>query len=73
MQRKPCWICTQPIDYDAPPNHPDSFEPDHYYPVSTHPHLANDPANLRASHSKCNRSRGNKPPEQGIWLQAEEW
>ncbi|MHA4848780.1 HNH endonuclease [Rhodococcus sp. MSC1_016] len=73
MQRNPCWICKQPIDYDAPANHPEAFEPDHYYPVSTHPHLANDPGNLRASHSECNRKRGNQPAQEDAWVQAEEW
>lgn len=24
-----CWLCRQPINYDAPGYHPDSFEPDH--------------------------------------------
>lgn len=75
MQRLPCWICRQPIDYEAPANHPESFEPDHYYPLSTHPQLANDPGNLRPSHSKCNRSRGNQAPtsDQSEWVQTEQW
>ena len=72
-QRNPCHICKQPIDYDAPPHHPDSFEADHYYPESTHPNLATDPANVRASHSKCNRNRGNQPMQPTRWVQAEEW
>ncbi|MFC9769423.1 HNH endonuclease [Rhodococcus jostii] len=73
MQRRPCWLCGQVIDYDAPANDPEAFEPDHYFPVSTHPQLANDPGNLRASHSKCNRHRGNQPAQQGVWHQAERW
>ena len=38
----PCWICLQPIDYDAASDdwgNDDRFQPDHYYPVSTHPPL----------------------------------
>lgn len=58
-----CWLCGQAIDYTAPASHPDSFELDHYYPVSTHPELVEDPANFRASHSACNRSRGDTQPD----------
>ena len=53
----PCWICGQPIDYTAAPGTPDAWEPDHYYPVKDYPELAEDPANIRPSHSSCNRSR----------------
>ncbi len=35
-----------------------TYELDHYYPRSTHPELTDDPANFRAAHSNCNRSRG---------------
>lgn len=54
----PCWICGQAIDYQAPAGTPDSWEPDHYIPTSTHPEYGYDPANIRPSHSSCNRSRG---------------
>ncbi|MCF8605141.1 HNH endonuclease [Gordonia sp. HY442] len=67
----PCWRCGQPIDYDAKPQTPNAFEPDHYYPVSTHPHLANDPANLRPSHCRCNRSRGNEAAVVGTWARSD--
>lgn len=60
---EPCWICGQPIDYTAPATHPDAFELDHFYPVSTHPELAEDPANFRASNGSCNRSRGDTQPD----------
>ena len=59
---EPCWLCGQPIDYTAPPEHPDAFELDHYHPVSTHPQLMEDPANFRPAHSSCNRSRGDTDP-----------
>ncbi|QCG77810.1 HNH endonuclease [Gordonia phage Reyja] len=60
---QPCYLCHQPIDYDAPANTPDAFEADHKLPLSTHPHLANDPTNLGPTHHRCNRGRGNKPLE----------
>lgn len=60
----PCWICGHGIDYLAN-NDPQSegfslaaWEPDHFYSPLTHPHLAYDPANLRPSHVRCNRKRG---------------
>lgn len=57
-----CWLCGQPIDYTAPKDHPDAFELDHYFPVSTHPQLAEDPAGFRPSHRSCNGARGNTDP-----------
>lgn len=57
-RRAPCWICGQPIDYQAPAGTPDAWEPDHYLPTSSHPEYGYDPANIRPSHSSCNRSRG---------------
>lgn len=60
---EPCWICGQPIAYEQPDSSTDdSFELDHYYPVSTHPQLELDPANFRASNMSCNRSRGKGAP-----------
>ena len=54
----PCWICGQPIDYKARPSSTaESYEPDHRFPVSTHPELAEVPENVLPSHKKCNRSR----------------
>lgn len=58
----PCWICGQPIDYEAAATdygNDSRFELDHYYSVSTHPDLQHDTANFRASHAGCNRARGN--------------
>lgn len=56
-----CWLCGKPIDYKAKAETPHAFELDHAMPVSTHPELAYEPSNFRASHSACNRSRGNTP------------
>ena len=60
-RRACCHICRQPIDYDAPPQHPLAFEADHYHPVANRPDLAYTYGNLRASHSKCNRARQANP------------
>lgn len=70
---QPCWLCRMDIDYDAKPQTPNAFEPDHLYPVSTHPHLADDPGNLMPSHCGCNRSRGNRDPVLPIRNATREW
>lgn len=70
---EPCWLCGQPIDYEAPPNTPDSFDLDHFYPQSTHPELAEDPANFRASHCSCNRSRKAGQPMPDLGTLSEAW
>lgn len=58
-----CWICGKRIDYNAKPGTTDvSHELDHYYPWSLYPELADDPANFRHAHRKCNRERGNGQP-----------
>lgn len=58
---EPCWLCGQPIDYtNTDPHDDNTWEPDHFYPRSTHPQFAEDTANLRHSHRGCNRTRGNK-------------
>lgn len=73
-----CWLCGQPIDYAAPVGHVDSFELDHFYTVSAHPELQEDPANFRPAHMLCNRQRGDGPPMPSLgslsrnWLQLEE-
>lgn len=64
----PCWLCDQPIDYTAPPNHPDSVEADHVLPRKTHPELSLDPGNIKPAHSSCNRAKGERdaPPKIGV-------
>lgn len=71
--RASCWLCGQVIDYKLSSDHPESFAPDHFYPVSTHPQYAEDKANLRASHSHCNKSRGNRAPQLGLGRQTRQW
>jgi 5-methylcytosine-specific restriction endonuclease McrA len=67
----PCWLCGQPIDYNAQAQTAPAFEADHRHPVNTHPHLAFMRSNLRPSHSSCNRSRGSKPIPTGDWVSAD--
>ncbi|UOE45487.1 hypothetical protein [Agromyces larvae] len=70
----PCWMDGMPIDYTVPDGTTDdSFENDHYYPVSTHPELREDPANFRPSHSLCNRQRGNGSPLPPLGLLSRAW
>lgn len=59
-ERSPCWLCGQEIDYSITDwTVDDVWEPDHFFPRSTHPDKAEDPTNLRPSHRGCNRLRGN--------------
>lgn len=69
-----CWLCNMRIDYDAQPGTTDdSHELDHYYPVSTHPQLQEDPANFRHAHRKCNQIRGNKTASGGLGDTVTDW
>lgn len=62
----PCCRCGQPINYTLPYLNPLTGRPDpnsksvdHYpHPLSTHPHLAEDPTNLAAAHLGCNWHAG---------------
>lgn len=56
----PCWICGQPIDYTIKDGQPDAWSPDHVYPLNKYPEHAEDPANIRAAHLACNKSRNDK-------------
>lgn len=68
----PCWLCGQPIDYDAAEG-ADAFSVDHVLPRSTHPHLAEDPVNLRSAHSRCNKERGARAPHPALGITSEAW
>lgn len=81
-RRRPCCRCGQPIDYGLPyrdPDtgtvNPDSKSVDHYpHPLSTHPHLAEDPANLAAAHLRCNTSAGTSTDDTtDLGTPSEEW
>lgn len=56
-QRRPCCICLQPIDYTLRYPDPQSFSVEHLKPQATHPHLAEQLANLDAAHLRCNTAR----------------
>jgi hypothetical protein len=69
-----CWLCGQSIDYTVPSSSTvDSFELDHFYTVSEHPELQEDPANFRPSHMLCNRNRGNGPPAPALGSLSRVW
>jgi hypothetical protein len=74
MQRRPCCRCGQPIDYRLAYPDPNSFSVDHYpHPLSTHPHLAEDPGNLDAAHLGCNWSGGAKGAKPGLGAASRAW
>lgn len=71
---EPCCRCGQRIDCTLPWPDPASYSTDHYpYPLSTHPHLAEDPGNLAPAHLDCNQSAGNKGILPSLGLTSEEW
>lgn len=72
-QNAPCYLCGQPINYAAPAHHPDSCELDHLMPTSTHPHLEADRANIRPTHSSCNRARQNGAPAPTLGSLSRTW
>lgn len=73
-ERRPlCWLCRQPIDYDLPSEHPESFSADHILPASTHPHLALIYSNLDAAHLDCNKRRQAGLPAPGLGDAAGQW
>lgn len=62
-RRGPCCICGRPIDYALPFTDGMAFTVAHDKPKSTHPHLAEDPGNLKgAAHRSCNAREGNREP-----------
>lgn len=72
-RRDPCWLCGQAIDYTLDRSHPDSFTADHEKPLSTHPHLAEEPSNLRAAHRRCNSARGSSSPRPMLGTTSRQW
>lgn len=72
-RRDPCWLCGQAIDYTLDALDPWAFSVDHVRPWSTHPELREDPGNLAAAHSTCNKRRGNGAPPAGLGLLSRSW
>lgn len=69
----PCWLCGQPIDYQADRRrHPNALNVDHVIPRSARPDLAFARSNLRPAHRHCNLSRGNKT-HPGHRISTREW
>lgn len=69
-----CHICGQPIDYFLKPSSaPDAYEPDHIVPVSKAPELELDLNNIAASHTRCNRVRGNGSNENELGMKSRVW
>ena len=54
-KRLPCWICGQPIDYEAHWKESVSFTADHVHPMKLGGKLYGE---LRPAHRGCNSSRG---------------
>lgn len=73
--RAVCHICGQPIDYSLQPSSADnSWEPDHVIPVSMRPDLELDLNNIKSSHKRCNRARGDgKNGENNLGQQSRIW
>jgi 5-methylcytosine-specific restriction endonuclease McrA len=63
-RNSPCALCGQAtIDWDAPANDADSFEPDHRISrkralAMGKPELLLDPNNCQPAHMRCNRAKG---------------
>jgi 5-methylcytosine-specific restriction endonuclease McrA len=73
-RRGRCCRCGQPIDYRLEWPDPDSFSVDHYpRPLSTHPHLAEDPGNLKPAHLRCNQAAGDRGPVPSLGQPSEDW
>ena len=71
-----CWLCNLPIDYEADWNdfgNDNRFQLDHFYPVSTHPELQEDPTHFRPSHAGCNNERSNGAPRADLGILSREW
>lgn len=73
--RAPCHICGQPIDYFLRPSScDDAWEPDHVIPVAKRKDLELDLNNIKASHRRCNRARGDgSGMENELGMQSRIW
>ena len=68
-----CARCGQPIDYNAPPTHPNSFQAGHIKSWSKHPESRHDPENFQAEHALCNQDAGNDDEKPGLGTTSEDW
>lgn len=80
-RRAACCRCGQSIDYTLPYRDPTtgavntaSKSVDHWpHPLSTHPHLAEEPSNLAAAHLSCNTSAQEHDVEPELGAASEDW
>lgn len=73
-ERRVCWLCGQPIDYEAEPGTtPDSLTLDHRRPFANHPELFDDPTNFEAAHLSCNIRRSNADPPDSLGTLSRDW
>lgn len=56
----PCWLCGEPIHFDADWKHPLSFTADHVHAVANGGSMLGE---LRPAHRSCNSKRGAREPE----------
>lgn len=55
-----CGICRQPINYELPQYHPESFEVDHIVPIARGGTKTLD--NCQPTHRRCNRAKSDRLP-----------
>jgi 5-methylcytosine-specific restriction endonuclease McrA len=72
-ERRRCWLCGQPINYEAGRQDDDSFTVDHIVPLSIAPDRAEDYTNFAAAHRRCNSARGARDPRPGLGDAARQW
>ena len=71
---QPCRRCGQPIDYDAEPGDPNSFNAGHIKSWRDHPDLRADPANLQPEHENCGKSAGTRDGgDNGLGVTSQDW
>ena len=72
--KAPCHICGEKIDYTLEPSSaPLAWEPDHLVPFKNAPELELDLNNIAASHTRCNRQRGNGRNDGDIGQRSRIW
>lgn len=68
-----CWLCSEPIDLNAPPRTARSWSLDHIKPLSE----GGDPydeSNLAPAHVGCNSRKGNSElPQTGTVISSRTW
>lgn len=70
---QPCARCGQPIDYDAEPGAPESFNLGHRLSWRDHPDERLDPANFQPEHSLCNQQAGATGGGPALGLRSRDW